>query len=991
MRPRAWVWVLAIGFPGWACSTSRDPPKAIAQESTGAASSPTPGPPALTDLAALAREGESSYSRGEFDSARVFFEAGLTRARAARDSTGEARALTWLGLAAYRQGDYRQARRLGEQALALKLRPGLGADLFRSYNALGLLAADEGRLADALLLHQKAAEVARATADEASLAKSANNRAMVYDAQGKFALAREGYDEARTSARKLGDARIEGRALSNRGALDVRMGNPASAVPALTAALVLLRSVDDRTGEQNTLGQLGAAYDALGEPGLAFAALDDALASARKQGLRLEEASDLELIAGLHRQAGDLQRALQLYDQANRLNGEIGLTAEQGTNRRNAAEIQAALGRADLARDNAVEALRLHRVTGERLQELRDLLLLAELAATQGDSSRVVDAHLRAAEGLGRTLDARIARVEVALTKAAIADRAGQARRVLGALHQAGADLAGGGFGNEWQAAALRARAYARLSLLDSSATAGHEAVAAVERVRSGFGSSFLRTSFAVDKAALYSDLVDVMLRLGRTAEAFEIADGARSHALLEHLAAASDAGPIRATVRSLSEGETILRRIDGLVARLDTLEETPPAQRDATVRARSRTTEMDLSAARSAYEALLIEVAERDASGAALLGGRKTRAEEVQLALAPAEALLEYLVTPLRLIAFVVTHGQVRSVVTEIRQDDLVRRVRLARDLIGEPGSPNQSHGEVLTALHEILVAPVERAGLLKGVTRVIVVPHSVLAYLPFAALKREESGRYMMEDYSLLHLPSAGALAVLRDALPAPVWSGGGPSSTAFAPFPRELPGSVREARAFRRAVPGATSREGAGASEVRLRAALSSGAMVHVATHGLMNLGNPMFSRIELAAGTGAAEDDGRLEVHELLALRIAAPLVFLSGCETGVGASWSTQYARGEDYATLAQGFLYAGARTVAATLWRIGDEGAAAFAEEFYAKLRTLSPDEALVAAQRELLRSARYASPYYWAGYQVLGDSRGWADSHRSATGSVQP
>jgi CHAT domain-containing protein len=270
------------------------------------------------------------------------------------------------------------------------------------------------------------------------------------------------------------------------------------------------------------------------------------------------------------------------------------------------------------------------------------------------------------------------------------------------------------------------------------------------------------------------------------------------------------------------------------------------------------------------------------------------------------------------------------------------------------------------------------------------VVVPHSVLAYLPFAALRREATGRYLMEDYVLLQSPSAAALAVLRSAVrreAAGSQLGGMPA--AFAPFPRTLPGSAREARAFRRVVPDAVTHEGASATEARLREALSGGGIVHVATHGVMNLRNPMFSRVELARNAGRPEDDGRLEVHELLELRISAPLVFLSGCETGVGAAWSTQFARGEDYATLAQAFLYAGARSVMATLWRIGDEGAAAFAERFYARLSAVGPAEALAVAQRELLQSSRYAAPYYWAAYQVSGDG-GLVYPHRAAGLSVQ-
>lgn len=132
--------------------------------------------------------------------------------------------------------------------------------------------------------------------------------------------------------------------------------------------------------------------------------------------------------------------------------------------------------------------------------------------------------------------------------------------------------------------------------------------------------------------------------------------------------------------------------------------------------------------------------------------------------------------------------------------------------------------------------------------------------------------------------------------------------------------------------------------------------------------------MFSRIELAPekDRGTA-DDGRLEVHEVLGLTIRSPLVFLSGCETGLGAAWSTSFDRSEDYATLAQAFLYAGARNVVATLWRVVDESAAEFAEHFYAGLESQAAPDALAAAQRRMLADARYSAPYFWASYQVSG------------------
>jgi len=116
-------------------------------------------------------------------------------------------------------------------------------------------------------------------------------------------------------------------------------------------------------------------------------------------------------------------------------------------------------------------------------------------------------------------------------------------------------------------------------------------------------------------------------------------------------------------------------------------------------------------------------------------------------------------------------------------------------------------------------------------------------------------------------------------------------------------------------------------------------------------------------------------------------VRSPLVFLSGCETALGTAWSTPFLRGEDYATLAQGFLYAGAGSVVATLWRIDDEGAAAFAEAFYDAMRARPPLDALAAAQRTLLRDPRYArfsAPRYWAAYVLAGAGRVAAQTARS-------
>jgi CHAT domain-containing protein len=306
-----------------------------------------------------------------------------------------------------------------------------------------------------------------------------------------------------------------------------------------------------------------------------------------------------------------------------------------------------------------------------------------------------------------------------------------------------------------------------------------------------------------------------------------------------------------------------------------------------------------------------------------------------------------------------------------------LALRVRLTRELLSRSPRSDEAVTAALAGLHRILIAPVEASGILKSARRIVVVPHSALSYLPFAALL-DSKGRYLAEKYAITVLPSAGALGYLRAQRAEP--AGASAKGMVFAPFTRDLPATRTEARSVQASLRGARTLYDAAATERVFRETSGTNGVLHLATHGTLNIQNPLFSRIELAGsgrtGTRESSDDGRLSVHEIIAMRTAAPLVFLSGCETALGTAWSTDFAKGEDYATLSQALLYSGAGGVIATLWRINDASAAVFASHFYRNLRKLSPEDALAAAQENMLMDARYRAPYHWASYQLAGSGK---------------
>lgn len=943
-------------------------------------------PDRAAEADSLLAPGESLYARGAFDSAAAAWNRALGVGGVA-GSSAEAKLLTWLGLAAYRRGEYAEARRTGERALALKRSLGLPPfDLAESENALGLLAWNEGRLQDATLLFTAALAGYRAARDEAGIAKSSNNLALVALEFGRFAEAREGFTTARAAARAIGNARIEGRATTNLAMLELWSGDPGAAPALLAQARALADSAEDPIGQENALGQAALAWSALGQPGRALATLDSAIELARRHGLREEEANDLLALGSLHRAAGDADRAIQLYAQARSLNQELGLSVEAGTVLRQEALLRAARGAVERARADALEALRLHRAAEARLEEFHDLVALAGIEAEAGAVGAAAR-WLSEARSSVAALDAPQTRVTLALAEAGASARRGDPDGTLAALRAVseGFELAGSAVAieAEW----LRTRAFAALGRLDSAVQAGRRAIQRIEQARGSFASPALRSGFTADRSGVFADLVLALLRLNQPEEAFAVADAARGRALLDHLAGARDASRGGAMGRDLAERNRLLRAIDALLARLEETQAIPRQERGPDAEATSLELAERLRLARAEYEAVLTRLAEREPTRAGLIGTRSVSLQAIRAALHADEALVQYFVTPERLILFAVTRTGVRPLEVPLPLVELENRVRLARGLLSAPNR-GDSASAVLEELDRLLVAPLRAAGALGRAERLLIVPHGVLAYLPFAALRNRETGRRLIEEYSVQYLPSAAALAALRTAGLLNPRSG---RTTAFAPFPGRLPATSEEAAAIARAIRGVRQVSGAAASELSLRQSLARGDVVHVATHGIMNPVNPMFSSIRVERGHGnAPDDDGRLEVHELLGMRVTSPLVFLSGCETALGGAGTTPFDRTHDYATLAQAFLYAGARGVVATLWRIDDQGAARLAERFYHHLGTRTAAEALAAAQRDLIRDPRWGHPYYWAGYTLAGDGPEPGGANR-ASASVSP
>jgi CHAT domain-containing protein len=179
------------------------------------------------------------------------------------------------------------------------------------------------------------------------------------------------------------------------------------------------------------------------------------------------------------------------------------------------------------------------------------------------------------------------------------------------------------------------------------------------------------------------------------------------------------------------------------------------------------------------------------------------------------------------------------------------------------------------------------------------------------------------------------------------------------------RAIAGAVQAQQSFS-ALDFKASRETATSPE------LSKYRIIHFATHGVLDLEHPELSGIVLSMVDEKGQpQDGYLRLHEIYNLNLPAELVVLSACQTGIG-----KQIKGEGLIALTRGFMYAGAKSVVASLWKVDDAATAELMGEFYKEMFTnkLKPAAALRAAQITMSKKKNRQSPYYWAGFFLQGE-----------------
>lgn len=529
------------------------------------------------------------------------------------------------------------------------------------------------------------------------------------------------------------------------------------------------------------------------------------------------------------------------------------------------------------------------------------------------------------------------------------------------------------------------ARVYLRLNRLERAKSEIEKTIGIVEKQRMSISHFDSRASYFAIVHAYYSLYIQVLMSLeqkeprhGFAEEAFEASERSRARSLLDLLTTSSqDAACEELLDRQLHPRPQ---------PELETSADTEPSSPTLTVK-------------------------------------------EVQAEIEPKNTvLLEYALGDEKSYLWTVANGQISA--HELPQSQRIRKVveRFRQTLIpprlkeGESATDYQARVRRQEQLYKVydrqlsrlLLGPVE----LSGANRILIVPDGSLQYVPFAALLVPASGsleQLLISRYEVNVLPSASVLGTLRNSVSKrapptataaifadPVFEADDPripisrdktheaqerpaalsraiSDIGGGHYIPRLQASRDEANAIARVLHSRdpqdvhVSLDFAASRNSVLNDALLRFRLVHFATHGLVDSRRPEMSGLILSLiDRNGRKQDGYLRLGEIYKMKLSADLVVLSSCESALGKDLEAEGIIG-----LPRGFLYAGAKSVIASLWKVSDEATAKLMAALYARIQQgESPSSALRGAQLTMMRDELWSDPYYWAAFTLQGEYR---------------
>ena len=456
------------------------------------------------------------------------------------------------------------------------------------------------------------------------------------------------------------------------------------------------------------------------------------------------------------------------------------------------------------------------------------------------------------------------------------------------------------------------------------------------------------KRDFMKDKIEVYEKVIDLLIKMGRPEEAFNYNEKARSRAFLDILAN-----------QKIDISHGVKPELAGKEERLKTrIQYLSSEIREKNTSAK----EKELKKLKSDYEEVMEEIKLESPEYTSLISVNPLSLKQIRESLDNDTVIAEYFLGDKRGYVWIVGKDIFKTFVIEHKREEIEAIVKSLRETMCDHMTSEKLSSDkwkdLSKNLYNILFKDIDKYTKDK---RLVIAPHRILHYLPFQVLM-DEHGTMVIEKYEITYLPSASVLKYCRDKNSMKkdkllAFELGNLKLEGFSP----LPGTEREVKNLS---PFFSEKEIYKGKDMRAELLYKKGGdfdVLHVATHGVLDPGSPLFSSLIFS--------DRQLPVYEIFNLNLKAYLVTLSACRTGLG-----EESSGDELVGLTRAFIYAGTPTICSSLWDVSDVATSELMERFYFHLKDKNKSEALRLAQIGLMK--KYGHPFFWAPFVLTGDWR---------------
>jgi CHAT domain-containing protein len=766
------------------------------------------------------------------------------------------------------------------------------------------------------------------------------------------------------------------RALQTLAEIDLREGNHSQAIERLQSSLALYQQLNGNGGSYNryiagVYAALGKVYPEAGDYARGLFYLRKALEIVRNQSDTNFIASLLNSIGYLYLEQEDFAQAkahfdqsLKIYRSANNQREESRVLLNLGVIEQRQANYEEALQRfkGSLEAAKATESIDVQIAAGEgigvvltakkefpgALHSLNESLVIADTTNSKTRQTELLWRNAQMYYEMENYAEAAV-NAEGAVSRA----RAAHLPKL------------------EYLATTTLGQIYAAQAKLELAKLTLEKAVSQLETLRMRVaGRETSSQLYFENKLASYHGLVDILVKQGKPLEALVYAERAKARVLLDVVSGNKLELSKLLTPAEREEQERLNLRLSEINDRIKKEANDNSGSFDSL--------QGQLDAARLEYQAFQDSVYVRHPD-VRIRSGRTTTLSAADLGglTAKGTAYLEYVVTKERVSLFVISKespnggANVAVYPLSINPRELAGKVNQLHDRMA---NRHPDYSGLARELFELLIEPAKQH--LAIATTISIVPDSFLWNLPFQALMTKYN-RFLIEDHALYYAPSLSVLLEMKrkptsqspnSALMAfgnPVVGKDEQRNEELCPLPEAETEVTSISKFFspqqRKVLIG---RE---ASEKTFRALAPSYLTIHLATHGIIDNSQPLYSHLLLTKSEGDPENDGLLEAREIMNMNLSADLAVLSACETANG-----RVAPGEGVMGMSWAFFVAGTRSMLVSQWKVNSASTSQLMATFYQQDRA-NKSMALQQSALRLMKDPRYRHPFYWAAFVLIG------------------